>query len=100
VLKSTETLWEAVGDLVGKANSRTCRARDRTAAAGLRSNERVIGRVTLSVQGDIGYIKLMRGLTGAEVLLRTSAERFPPAASRRDPPSDDERRGDHRWPAL
>ena len=34
---------------------------------------RAIGRVTLSVQDDTGFIKLMRRFTGAGVLLRTRA---------------------------
>jgi hypothetical protein len=34
---------------------------------------RVVGRVTLSIQDDAGYIKLMRRFTGAGVILRTAA---------------------------
>jgi hypothetical protein len=34
---------------------------------------RAVGRVTLSVQDDTGYIKLMRRFTGAAVVLRTSS---------------------------
>jgi hypothetical protein len=32
---------------------------------------RIVGRVTLSVQDDAGFIKLMRRFTGADVVLRT-----------------------------
>jgi hypothetical protein len=38
---------------------------------------RPLGRVTLSVQDDTGYIKLMRRFTGAAVLLRTPAGQVP-----------------------
>jgi hypothetical protein len=47
------------------------------ASAPVRSNGRVIGRVTLSIQDDTGYIKLMRRFTGADVLLRTPAGPVP-----------------------
>jgi hypothetical protein len=38
---------------------------------------RVLGRVTLSVQDDTGYIKLMHAFTGADVVLRTRAGLVP-----------------------
>jgi hypothetical protein len=47
------------------------------ASAPVRSNGRVIGRVTLSIQDDTGYIKLMRRFTGADVLLRMPAGPVP-----------------------
>jgi hypothetical protein len=47
------------------------------ASATLRSNGRTIGRVTLSIQDDTGYIKLMRRFTGAGVVLRTPAGQVP-----------------------
>ena len=43
----------------------------------LRLHGRVVGRVTLSVQDDTGYIKLMHRFTGAEVLLRTASGQVP-----------------------
>jgi hypothetical protein len=47
------------------------------ASAPVRSNGRVIGRVTLSIQDDTGYIKLMRRFAGAAVTLRTPAGPVP-----------------------
>lgn len=47
------------------------------ASAPVRSNGRVIGRVTLSIQDDTGYVKLMRGFAGADVILRTPAGQVP-----------------------
>jgi hypothetical protein len=47
------------------------------ASASVRSNGRVIGRVTLSIQDDAGYIKLMHRFTGADVILRTAAGEVP-----------------------
>jgi hypothetical protein len=94
-----DAVGSEVGDAVGKANSKGV-AHDRTVAAGLRSNGRVIGRVTLSVQGDIGYIKLMGGFTERRCCCGPQRDRFPAAASRRDPPPCDQRRSDLRWPAL
>jgi hypothetical protein len=41
---------------------------------------RVLGRVTLSIQDDAGYIKLMRRFTGAGVVLRTAAGVVPGSA--------------------
>jgi hypothetical protein len=41
---------------------------------------RVLGRVTLSVQDNAGYIKLMRRFTGAAVVLRTRAGVVPGSA--------------------
>jgi hypothetical protein len=43
----------------------------------VRSNGRVIGRVTPSSEDDAGYIQLMRRFTGADVLLRTPAGPVP-----------------------
>jgi hypothetical protein len=48
---------------------------------------RVVGRVTLSVQDDTGYMKLIRRFTGAGVVMRTAAGEVPgsaPAASAPD----------------
>ena len=42
---------------------------------------RVIGRATLSVQDDTGYIKLMHRFTGASVVLRTGAGPVPGSAA-------------------
>jgi hypothetical protein len=42
---------------------------------------RVLGRVTLSVQDDAGYIKLMRRFTGAGVVLRTATGIVPGSAT-------------------
>jgi hypothetical protein len=47
------------------------------ASAPLVVHGRRIGRVTLSIQDDAGYIKLMRRFTGADVLLRTPAGQVP-----------------------
>jgi hypothetical protein len=47
------------------------------ASAPVRSNGRLIGRVTLSIQDDSGYIKLMRRFAGADVALRTAAGQVP-----------------------
>jgi hypothetical protein len=47
------------------------------ASAPVRANGRLIGRVTLSIQDDTGYIKLMHRFTGAEVILRTPAGQVP-----------------------
>jgi hypothetical protein len=47
------------------------------ASAPVRSHGRVIGRVTLSVQDDTGFIKLMRRFAGADVILRTPAGPVP-----------------------
>jgi hypothetical protein len=47
------------------------------ASMSLHRNGRLVGRVTLSIQDDTGYIKLMHRLAGAAVLLRTSAGRVP-----------------------
>jgi hypothetical protein len=56
------------------------------ASASLRRGGRVIGRVTLSIQDDTGFVKLMHRFTGAVVQLRTSAGAVPgagaPAAGR------------------
>ncbi|HWI74444.1 MAG TPA: hypothetical protein VNT55_20965 [Baekduia sp.] len=41
---------------------------------------RLLGRVTLSVQDDTGYIKLMRRFTGAAVVLHASHTRVPGSA--------------------
>ena len=43
----------------------------------VRQGGHVVGRVTLSIQDDTGYIKLMHRFTGAKVLLRTAAGRVP-----------------------
>ena len=50
------------------------------ASARLRSGGRVVGRVTLSIQDDAGYIKLMRRFAGAEAVLRTPAGPVPGSA--------------------
>src|SRR5437764_928044 len=50
------------------------------------AGHRRIGRVTLSVQDDTGYIKLIHRFTGAEVLLRTSAGVVPGSFRRADRP--------------
>jgi hypothetical protein len=47
------------------------------ASAAVRSGGRVIGRVTLSIQDDTGYMKLMHRFTGAQVVLRTAAGQVP-----------------------
>jgi hypothetical protein len=47
------------------------------ASAPVRANGRAIGRVTLSIQDDTGYIKLLRRFTGADVILRTAAGQVP-----------------------
>lgn len=47
----------------------------------------VLGRVTLSVQDDTGYIKLMHRFTGAAVQLQTVAGRVPGSTLRPGPPS-------------
>ena len=46
-------------------------------SATVRSHGRAVGRVTLSVQDDAGYIKLLHRFTGAEVVLRTAAGPVP-----------------------
>jgi hypothetical protein len=47
------------------------------ASTPVRSNGRVIGRVTLSIQDDTGYIKLMHRFAGADVILRTPVGQVP-----------------------
>ena len=47
------------------------------ASAPLRLGGRVIGRVTLSIQDDTGFVKLMHRFTGAVVELRTPPGRVP-----------------------
>jgi len=47
----------------------------------------VIGRVTLSVQDDTGYIKLMHRFTGADVLLRTPNGQVPGSSLDPGPPT-------------
>ena len=42
---------------------------------------RAVGRVTLSVQDDAGFIKLMRRFTGAGVVLRTRSGVVPGSAT-------------------
>jgi len=53
----------------------------------LRDHGRAVGRVTLAIQDDTGYIKLLHRVTGGVVILRTSAGAVPgsnrPAAGRR-----------------
>jgi hypothetical protein len=56
------------------------------ASAPLRAHGRVIGGVTLSVQDDTGYIKLMRRFTGAAVLLRTPSGQVPGSSLSPGPP--------------
>jgi hypothetical protein len=49
---------------------------------------RVVGRVTLSVQDDAGYMKLVRRFTGANVAMRTAAGVVPGSAPEgADPPA-------------
>lgn len=47
------------------------------ASAPVRSRGHVVGRVTLSIQDDTGYIKLTHRFTGAAVVLRTLAGEVP-----------------------
>ncbi|MEN3281709.1 MAG: hypothetical protein V7607_2849 [Solirubrobacteraceae bacterium] len=47
------------------------------ASAPVRSSGRVIGRVTLSIQDDTGYVKLMHRFTGADVILRAPLGQVP-----------------------
>ena len=47
------------------------------ASATLPSDGRTVGTVTLSIQDDTGYIKLMHRLAGADVVLRTPAGPVP-----------------------
>jgi hypothetical protein len=47
------------------------------ASAPVRANGRVVGGVTLSIQDDTGYVKLMHRFTGAQVILRTPAGQVP-----------------------
>jgi hypothetical protein len=49
------------------------------ASAPVRAHGRRIGTVTLSVQDDTGYVKLMRRLARAQVVLRTDAGPVPGA---------------------
>jgi hypothetical protein len=49
---------------------------------------RIVGRVTLSVQDDTGFIKLVRRFTGAGVVMRTAAGEVPgSSAAGGDPPT-------------
>ncbi|MCW2994436.1 MAG: hypothetical protein JWQ18_1931, partial [Conexibacter sp.] len=48
---------------------------------------RALGRVTLSVQDDTGYIKLMRRFTGAAVVLRTATGTVPGSTLMPGPPA-------------
>ena len=50
------------------------------------AGHRRIGRVTLSVQDDTGFIKLMHRFTGAEVVLRTPRGIVPGSAPNPPPP--------------
>ena len=47
------------------------------ASAPVRANGHVVGRVTLAIQDDLGYIKLMSRFTGAAVIVRTPAGPVP-----------------------
>ena len=53
------------------------------ASATLRDGRHTIGRVTLSVQDDTGYIKLMHRMTGVDVTLRTASGRIVPGSETR-----------------
>jgi hypothetical protein len=72
-VRATTALGRLVGDVGGPyvlaPASRTIRAGGRT-----------VGRVTLSIQDDAGYVKLMRRFTGALVVLRTRAGVVPVSA--------------------
>jgi len=61
----------ASGRLVGDVGGPYVLAPASSAVRG--GDGRLLGRVTLSIQDDAGYIKLMRRFTGAQVVLRTSA---------------------------
>jgi hypothetical protein len=50
------------------------------ASAPVREHGAVVGTVTLSIQDDTGYIKLMRRFTGARAILRTPAGQVPGSA--------------------
>ena len=66
-IRATDARGQLVGDVGGPfvlaPASRVVRA----------PGGRLLGRVTLSIQDDTGYIKLMRRFTGAGVVLRTAA---------------------------
>jgi hypothetical protein len=50
------------------------------ASTAVRLGGRIVGRVTLSIQDDAGYMKLVRRFTGAAVALRTAAGIVPGSA--------------------
>jgi hypothetical protein len=74
-VRATTAAGHVVGDVGGPdviaPASRTIRG----------AHGQVVGRVTLSVQDDTGYIKLMRRFAGAGAVLRTSAGVVPGSAS-------------------
>jgi hypothetical protein len=80
-VRATDASGALIGD-VGGPYVLAPASRDVLAADGTR-----LGRVTLSVQDDAGYIKLMHRFTGADVVLRTPAGivpgslRVPPGAT-------------------
>jgi hypothetical protein len=47
------------------------------ASAPVSANGRVVGRVTLAIQDDLGYVKLMNRFTGAAVIVKTPAGPVP-----------------------
>src|SRR3954451_11240796 len=51
------------------------------ASRAIRVHGRTVGRVTLSIQDDAGYVKLMRRFTGAAVLLRAGGRALPVSAA-------------------
>src|SRR3954469_14528111 len=50
------------------------------ASRAIRVRGRIVGRVTLSIQDDAGYVKLMRRFTGAAVVLRAGGRVLPVSA--------------------
>src|SRR4051794_4496678 len=52
------------------------------ASRAIRVRGRVVGRVTLSIQDDAGFVKLMRRFTGAAVALRAGGRVLPVSAGR------------------
>jgi hypothetical protein len=80
VITRGRTVLAEIGTVVALGPSRgTIRdANGRPASRTLTDRQgRPIGRVTLSIQDDTGYIKLMQRFTGADLLLRTPAGPVP-----------------------
>jgi hypothetical protein len=69
----------AAGQLVGDVGGPFVLAPASTAVHDARG--RVAGRVTLAVQDDTGYMKLVHRFTGADVLMRTTTGTVPGSAS-------------------